>query len=71
VLRKAEDAMFRAKTVGRNKVCLAREERMVAKLSHYTQGQLNRLSQLAKKEGVGEAVLLREALDDLLRKYTW
>jgi hypothetical protein len=43
---------------------------MVTKTSHYTQGQLERLSQLAGREGVGEAVLLREALDDLLRRYS-
>ena len=69
ILRKAKDAIHRAKMTGRNKVCLAREERMVTKTSHYTHGQLERLSYLAKKEGLGEAVLLREALDDLLRKY--
>jgi diguanylate cyclase (GGDEF)-like protein len=67
--RKAGDAVHRAKVSGRNKVCLAREERMVTKTSHYTQGQLDRLAELAGKEGPGEAVLLREALDDLLRKY--
>jgi diguanylate cyclase (GGDEF)-like protein len=69
LIRKAIDALYRAKMTGRNKVCLAREERMVTKTSHYTQGQLERLSILAKREGMGEAVLLREALDDLLRKY--
>ncbi|MHC5080130.1 MAG: diguanylate cyclase [Planctomycetota bacterium] len=65
----ADDALYRAKATNRNKVCLAREEKMVTKTSHYTRGQLKRLNQLSKKEGVGEAVLLREALDDLLRKY--
>ncbi len=70
LLRKASDAVYRAKARGGNTVCLAREERMVTKTSHYTQGQLERLSALAKREGVGEAVLLREALDDLLRKYS-
>jgi diguanylate cyclase (GGDEF)-like protein len=69
LIRKAIDALYRAKMTGRNKVCLAREERMVTKTSHYSQGQLERLSILAKREGMGEAVLLREALDDLLRKY--
>jgi len=69
VVRKACDALFRAKAAGANRVVLAREERMVTKTSHYTRGQLERLGQLAAKEGVGEAVLLREALDDLLRKY--
>jgi len=42
---------------------------MVTKTSHYTHEQLERLSKLAKEEGVGEVVLLREALDDLLKKY--
>ena len=70
VLRKADDALFRGKQNGRNKVMLAREEKKIPKTSHYTQGQLERLSVLSGKEGVGEAVLLREALDDLLKKYS-
>ena len=37
--------------------------------SHFTLTHLERLSNLAKEEGVGEAVLLREALEDLLLKY--
>ena len=41
---------------------------MVTKTTHYTQGQLEGLSRLAKREGLNEATLLREALDDLLRK---
>jgi diguanylate cyclase (GGDEF)-like protein len=70
LLRKAFDAMYRAKTSGRNRVCLAREERMVTKTSHYTQGQLQRLSIAAKRQAINEAALLREALDDLLLKYS-
>ena len=62
-------AVYGGKVGGGAKVCLAREEEMVTKTSHYTQGQLHGLSRLAKREGIGEAVLLREALDDLLRKY--
>ena len=42
---------------------------MVPKTSHYTQDQLQRLSKAAKQEGIGEAILLREALDMLLKKY--
>jgi diguanylate cyclase (GGDEF)-like protein len=70
VLRKADDALFRAKSTGRNRVTLAREEKKIPKTSHYTQGQLERLAALAGKEGIGEAELLREALDDLLKKYS-
>ncbi len=69
IVRKADDALFRAKSTGRNRVALAREEKKVPKTSHFTQGQLDRLSALSAKEGVGEAELLREALDDLLKKY--
>jgi len=69
IARKANEALYRAKVSGPNKVCLAREEKMVTKTTHYAQGQLHGLSRLAKREGVGEAELLREALDDLLRKF--
>lgn len=69
LIRKANEALYRAKVTGRNKVCLAREEKMQTKTSHYTQGQLAGLARLAKREGIGEAVLLREALNDILRKY--
>ena len=69
IVRKANEALYRAKVTGPNKVCLAREEKMVTKTSHYTQGQLQGLARIAKRLGLGEAELLREGLDDLLRKY--
>jgi diguanylate cyclase (GGDEF)-like protein len=69
LLRKADQALYKAKMTGRNKIVLAYEEKMSPKTSHYTQTQLERLSILAKEQGVGEAVLLREALDNLLTKY--
>lgn len=69
IVRKADGALFRAKAGGANRVCLSREEKMITKTSHYTYEQLQRLAQLSKKEGMGEAILLREALDDLLKKY--
>ena len=69
LVRKADGALFRAKRSGGNRVAMAKEEKMVPKTSHYTQDQLQRLAKLAKREGVGEAILLREALDMLLKKY--
>ena len=69
LMRKADMADYRAKVGGRNKIVLAYEERMAPKTSHFTLTQLERLTALAKEQDVGEAVLLREALDDLLVKY--
>lgn len=69
ILRKADQALYRGKKTGRNIIRLAYEEKMAPKTSHYTLTQLERLAALAQVEGVGEAVLLREALDDLLLKY--
>lgn len=69
ITRKADAAMIRAKRTSRNKVCLAREEKMVVKTAHYPQDMLHRLTKLSKREGASEAILLREALEQLLRKY--
>lgn len=39
------------------------------KTSHYTQAQLEKLSLISEKISVGEAALLREALDVLLKMH--
>lgn len=70
LVRSADQALFLAKATGRNKVALPlADSRMITKTSHYTATQLERLAQLAKVAGRNEATLLREALDDLLKKY--
>ena len=69
LLRKADQALYRAKGAGRSQIRLAYEERMVPKTTHYTQTQLERLTALAATRQVSEADLLREAMDDLLTKY--
>jgi diguanylate cyclase len=60
LFRKADHALYRAKTSGRKQIRLAYEERMVPKTTHYTQTQLERLSKLAEERLVSEADLLRE-----------
>lgn len=69
LFRRSDEALFRAKRLGRNRICLPVSSQMVTKTSHYTQTQLEKLADLARKTGRTEAHLLREALDDLLRKY--
>lgn len=71
LMREADQALYLAKTTGRNKVSLPLgDSRMVTKTSYYTTTQLERLADLAKTLRRNEASLLREALDDTLRKYT-
>jgi diguanylate cyclase len=70
LLREADQALYVAKSTGRNKVALPlADSRMITKTSHYTATQLERLAQLAKVVKRTEATLLREALDDVLKKY--
>ncbi|MCG9969315.1 GGDEF domain-containing protein [Pelotomaculum terephthalicicum JT] len=70
LLRVADSALFRAKKLGKNKVCLSEVESMVLKSSYFTKTQIDRLSELAKEMEKTEAFLLREALDDLFKKYS-
>jgi len=69
LFRKADEALYRAKRTGRNRVCLPVSSQMVMKSSYFTQVQLEKLSELARKTGKSEAYYLREALDDLLKRY--
>jgi predicted signal transduction protein with EAL and GGDEF domain len=70
LVREADQALYMAKAAGGNKVALPlADSRMITKTSHYTATQLERLAHLAKTVKRNEASLLREALDDLLKKY--
>jgi diguanylate cyclase (GGDEF)-like protein len=70
LLRSGSHALHRAKANGRNRVSLPiRETRMITKTSHYTPIQLEKLSELSKRVKKTDATLLREALDDLFKKY--
>lgn len=69
LLRRANAALAAAKEQGGNVVALTPSSEMVMKTSYYETSQLARLKALAERLGKKEAPLLREALDDLLRKY--
>lgn len=69
LMRQADQALYAAKESERNSVGLPSREEMVLRSCYYTTAQLGRLKKLAEQLNKKEAVLLREALDDLLRKY--
>jgi len=69
LLRVADSSLFRAKKGGKNRICLSEAESMGLKSSYFTKTQLDRLSELSKSNDRTEAFLLREALDDLFKKY--
>jgi diguanylate cyclase (GGDEF)-like protein len=65
----AEEASRRALATGGSRTNFGRAVNMTPKTSHYSPDQLSRLKELRNRLGRSEASLLREALDDLLRKY--
>lgn len=70
LFRVADTALYRAKQLGKNRICLSEAESMVLKSNYFTKTQLDRLSKLSKENDKTEAFLLREALDDLFKKYS-
>lgn len=69
LLRRADLALHAAKEQGGDAVGLTPADDMVLKSSYYSAAHLGRLKGLAERMKKKEAFLLREALDDLLRKY--
>jgi diguanylate cyclase (GGDEF)-like protein len=67
--RAASAALMTAKEMGRNQVALAPNEEMVMKSCYYPSTAVRQLKILAEQLKKKESVLLREALNDLLRKY--
>lgn len=65
----AQAALMSAKESGRNQVALPPNEEMVMKSCYYPAASIRRLKGTAERLGKKESALLREALDDLLRKY--
>lgn len=69
LMKRGDLALYAAKDQGGDTVALAPGAEMVLKSSYYTAAQLGRLKSLAERQKKKESVLLREALDDLLRKH--
>jgi diguanylate cyclase (GGDEF)-like protein len=69
LMRKADLALYAAKEQGGDSVGLTPADDMVLKSSYYSAAQLARLKALAERKKTKEAVLLREGLEDVLRKY--
>lgn len=69
LMRKADLALYAAKEQGGDTVGLVPADDMVLKSSYYSAAQLARLKALAERKKTKEAALLREGLEDVLRKY--
>lgn len=69
VQQAADAALASAKEGGRNQVALPPNEEMVMKSCYYPASSVRRLKQFAERLARKESTLLREALDDLFRKY--
>jgi len=69
LIRAADAALHNAKEMGSNQVSLPSNNEMVMKTCYYASSSVRQLSTLAESLSRKESVLLREALDDLLRKY--
>jgi diguanylate cyclase (GGDEF)-like protein len=69
LVQAADAALSSAKEGGRNQVSLPPNEEMVMKSCYYPASSIRKLKQLAERLGRKESPLLREALDDLFRKY--
>lgn len=68
-MKKADLALWAAKDQGGDAVALTPGADMVLKPSYYTAARPGTARSLAERQKKKESVLLREALDELLRKY--
>ncbi len=72
LLNLCSEGLINAKRQGRNRLVFApnsREQKMILKSSYFLHSQLDGLVKLSGKTKKTESALLREAVDDLLRKY--
>jgi diguanylate cyclase (GGDEF)-like protein len=69
LVKVADAALLAGKESGRNSVGLPPNEEMVMKSCYYPAASVRKLKMLAERLGRKESHLLREALNDVLRKY--
>ncbi|MBJ8078163.1 diguanylate cyclase [Bacillus cereus group sp. N12] len=69
ILRNLEESLFQSKQNGRNNISIVDVPKMKLKSNYYSPIQLSRLNNLSKKLNRSEASLLRESLDEIIRKY--
>lgn len=69
IIRLLEESIYQGKQEGKNKIVFAHDAKMKLKSNYYSLTQLERLNDLSKMIGRTESSLLREALDNLFRKY--
>ena len=69
LLEAADAALFSAKEGGRNQIALPSNEEMIMKSCYYPSTQVRKLRVLAERLGRKESQLMREALDEVFRKY--
>ncbi|ABR49303.1 diguanylate cyclase [Alkaliphilus metalliredigens QYMF] len=69
LIERAFSALKQAKQEGKNRVVIAESEEMEQRAVYYMKSQLKSLNKLSQRTEKTEALLLREALDNLITKY--
>jgi diguanylate cyclase (GGDEF)-like protein len=69
VLRSADEALYRAKSEGRDRICIAIEEKKIPKTIYFTRRQIERIAEMAARLGKTESALYREGADHIINYY--